>query len=1120
MDGFTQNILARARERQRIFQGNDGKKSLESVSEPNLSQASKSPLKETSSENSIPLISKEQQSEGSPGQQTNTLNIQRDDFNMEIKVNSAENVRVQVEIEEHTESGVCLREESKNCLKRLGKLYAGGEEADISSPIHRTEAKFYQNMEVEQDQETKMKGPKKVLGKLASLAESINQWEDDLSHPSRPIKNTIVSTPKKSWKPPAPQPPKQEVQTTHKIVKGKAPSPPKQMEEEPKKIKWDKNVLDTLESQGFTRSDSSSRLIYSYKKNSDGTSEKVSKSPSKVPFRSGAITNRAVVFEQKPSSITSLNKQSEKDPALLSLAARKALFEKNKGEALLPKAPFGMPIPVKVESVIKAPQSKLIGTVNKENAAQKVKNDTEIGQKITTQAVVHQSEGIARKMAALLENRSTISEKQITEKITEERQMELDMLNNRFKNRMKSKEIEQLDTDSESDNDAEQTNERTAMLPNQQQQKPAIVGAQRKSAEKRKSGNRLSTESDSPHVVSVLDEVKRIKVTQPKPGRLYPNLSDIEATTTDQDTRTPTPNEENSFEASASDSYDSDPNETSFGRDILQAVCKNANDRTPTKRVTYKDTSSDSSVADELDEILEEMEEDLDNQLDSTPSSEMKQLEQSYSFHYKNFNGSSASTSRYQSPRKSNISPRQSDAANMSVVVVDENQVMPLTHTVSFYRKQQNEVHTPVRQIIRQPPLMEEESSESSVEQEEVAKKIALVQEEVNRQQNIIAQTSQALNLCSSTLEFSGSTEQVEAEKVLLVATHRRQAALHELQRLKVEGTVRPKSGTHSQNVPLEKGTLTISNILLPLKNKYVTALAAAGGKGHHIVCLIKCGEQVVPTKLVSTVATNAMNPDVDLCIPGTVTLKNVNSDFAVTFEVYCLQAEEEFLPHDVKYHINKKPFKGLLTPKKSKQESRLHRPPKESPGGPQVVRTSSFSLMGYVVFSVQNYNKRVWTLNNTPSMSPLEGSVEMKITCDLAISVEHRAFLTMFEDISGFGAWHRRWCLLKGDTLSYWKYPEDEKNMVPIDSIDLKSCITKSVGPVSREICARLHTFLLESERPARPQDKNTLVVVKNGDKTIIRHLMSADTKEERIEWCAKLNATLIALKKSGNNN
>lgn len=63
--------------------------------------------------------------------------------------------------------------------------------------------------------------------------------------------------------------------------------------------------------------------------------------------------------------------------------------------------------------------------------------------------------------------------------------------------------------------------------------------------------------------------------------------------------------------------------------------------------------------------------------------------------------------------------------------------------------------------------------------------------------------------------------------------------------------------------------------------------------------------------------------------------------------------------------------------------------------------------------------------------MSPLEGIVEMKVVCELAVSQEHRGFLTMFEDVSGFGAWHRRWCLLKGHTLSYWKYPDDEKKRV-----------------------------------------------------------------------------------------
>lgn len=38
----------------------------------------------------------------------------------------------------------------------------------------------------------------------------------------------------------------------------------------------------------------------------------------------------------------------------------------------------------------------------------------------------------------------------------------------------------------------------------------------------------------------------------------------------------------------------------------------------------------------------------------------------------------------------------------------------------------------------------------------------------------------------------------------------------------------------------------------------------------------------------------------------------------------------------------------------------------------------------------------------------------------------------TMFEDVSGFGAWHRRWCVLSGYCISYWTYPDDERRKVP----------------------------------------------------------------------------------------
>lgn len=42
---------------------------------------------------------------------------------------------------------------------------------------------------------------------------------------------------------------------------------------------------------------------------------------------------------------------------------------------------------------------------------------------------------------------------------------------------------------------------------------------------------------------------------------------------------------------------------------------------------------------------------------------------------------------------------------------------------------------------------------------------------DIHKQEQIIKQTSQALNYCAQTFEFSGSTESVESERHLLLAS-------------------------------------------------------------------------------------------------------------------------------------------------------------------------------------------------------------------------------------------------------------------------------------------------------------------------------------------------------------
>ncbi|XP_046687294.1 anillin-like [Homalodisca vitripennis] len=127
-----------------------------------------------------------------------------------------------------------------------------------------------------------------------------------------------------------------------------------------------------------------------------------------------------------------------------------------------------------------------------------------------------------------------------------------------------------------------------------------------------------------------------------------------------------------------------------------------------------------------------------------------------------------------------------------------------------------------------------------------VEQKIEMLQQEVKKQQTIISQSSQALNLCYSTIEFSGSTEQLEAEKLLLLASQRRQAALHEIQRLRVEQTIRPQSP--GNKTLTERGSLTLSRITVPLRMDVIHQ-AAKDDQCYYLVCLVHSDERVLANR-------------------------------------------------------------------------------------------------------------------------------------------------------------------------------------------------------------------------------------------------------------------------------
>ncbi|XP_055535555.1 anillin isoform X2 [Wyeomyia smithii] len=1140
------------------------------------------------------------------------------DVAVEINITTGSNVQVEVEVAEcevdangkisrkmdnktdDMDAKCLIRDSSRNQLQRLGTLYS--ESQDLSSPVHRTEGRFHE----ENTQGKQNSRPKPKLAKLAMLADSINNWEDDTSHPDIKQHRDTLAIARKDKSPNRRQSPNKKESPKHTGTtpkKSMAPAPPKSIlspakptgidsdKVGTKTLKWDRKVMDALESQGFQRRESTtSKLVYDYKDSSKlsqenqeteqtekalvplkkthdivdssrerTTGQEIMKAPTqKTQISKGLVSGRAAMFE-KSNPRQSILKNS-KDPAEMSLKERMAIFEKNKGQALVPKSPFGMAPSIKQITGESASSSNTkyvtsclpiqgtgIGTVPKEQPiSQKQQIDTY--NKPSSAASTATGSAIKNTFAALMSNNSTISESQILEETRRQRQQEMEMLLNRFSK----------PTDMSSDALIEKPVPSPPPMPpdgyltlsnRKSGRKDDVIGA----GNKRRSGE----EHVSPEVRTTLDDVKRIRIVAPKDGRLYPRLSDIETTTTESegdDYTTATVSgddgsdrnqdshyhdcygeeeeqeydeeqdqygqsvdeDDDSYMYSDEEDLDTGICDVSLGQEIMQAVkmqdrrvsCGRRRQSQGTKRKSTVSSNSFSYQKNPRKKDCQTITEEESEEKKDPQKPSPKQHRHQETVH-----------EDYSSPVKSELKINPSD----------DNNMVTLVHTVSFYRRQQNSNNsTPVKKIIRAPVQSQRVQMESTTEDSDdttstttatsttssdendylIQEKVKKLLDEVCKQQTVIAQTSQALNLCAATIEFSGSSESVEGERHLLVATHRRQAILDEVQRLRVEGCLRPPGA------PTEKGRLTVKDITLPLKQEYIRKLASDAISGHHLVCLLKYNETVLATQTIPT-----LPGLLSVRFPDVLQLSNVFADFKITMEIYGMTAQREILPHEIKYHIamNKKGSNKLHTPKGVKSNTRLIMPPVQSPAGPQAVRSPALVQYGFIIFSLKEVQRTNWTLNPVAGVSPLEGTVHMKVNCELTVTVDYRGFLTMFEDVSGFGAWHRRWCRLHGHVLRYWTYPDDEKRKPPIGSIDLQNCCTQKVAIAPRLVCSRLNTLLLEFRRPAQPNDVESLVLEKQGNTVIQRHLLSADSKEERDEWCAHLNKTLALLKAWG---
>ncbi|XP_039676819.1 anillin isoform X4 [Perca fluviatilis] len=485
-------------------------------------------------------------------------------------------------------------------------------------------------------------------------------------------------------------------------------------------------------------------------------------------------------------------------------------------------------------------------------------------------------------------------------------------------------------------------------------------------------------------------------------------------------------------------------------------------------------------------------------------------------------------------------------ASSDSVEAFGEDPKLP--YSIDAYRS--TRVKETERPNIKQVIVRKEDVSHRAEEPRgtslfSIKQKMKILTNELNLQQTVIHQASQALNCCTDEEHGKGSQVEAEAERLLLVATERREALKGELDRLKGDPTSQKKASVAPEPMSMaaSKGSVTLQELRLPLKADFVCSIAnKPESTKHSFFVMIRAGaENTVATPLAST--HRGLSGDT-LAFPTKFTISDVSSDFIIDIEVYCLVQK-----HDVCSDKKKKPSKSkriwrqvheaqdlcmsAITPKRFLAITKSGQTPVvASPGGPNAVRTSNFILVGSHKLTLSSIGKNKFPLEKikyearerellsdmfhtkVPFLCPLEGHVYLTMQCEVGSKVEEKGFLTMFEDVSGFGAWHRRWCVLSGYCISYWTYPDDEKRKNPIGRINLANCTSKKVEPANREFCARPNTFELITVRPQREDDKETLVSQCKNTMCVTKNWLCADTKDERNLWMKKLNQIVVDLR------
>lgn len=371
--------------------------------------------------------------------------------------------------------------------------------------------------------------------------------------------------------------------------------------------------------------------------------------------------------------------------------------------------------------------------------------------------------------------------------------------------------------------------------------------------------------------------------------------------------------------------------------------------------------------------------------------------------------------------------------------------------------------------------------------------------QELEIQQTLIHQASKALNLCNIMKKFQQSTQHIESERLLLLATLKKKAVLNEIRRISAS----------NDNIAIlsERGEIKISNIALCLRENILSLRNQNEDISEWFIVTVSH-----ETTVWGTIAMSYSAETAKICFSRSLSIRNLTPNFKIIVSVYSLQLRDANCNKREEYskHQNVScPSPTNLWKKIEKTRSKQNEVHCSS------VRDTSFKLSGFVELTLQDIPlSSPWPLSMVPLNSILQGTIDLDLSCKLHISVTHAGFLTHGDEAGGFAVWNRRWCVLEGYILKFWNYPQEQELKTPLLLIDLTHCISNEVMIADRTLCAKPRTLMFKTTRERAPQDQNSMLLECESTRTIIRNLLSYDTVKDLMIWTSKLNYVLSVLR------